>query len=146
MGQLEKTLLINAPLEKVWGIWIDVAKTPEWVDGVGESHITSVAKSGPGLTWEEHCMIDGKSIPMCHKMVVWEEKKKTVIKTGLPMGGSMERIAEFSVQGDQTQVRLQMEWDLGIAAMFIGEEKLQDILEKNCETTATNWKKRAEFF
>lgn len=147
MGQLSRQIFFKAPLEIVWKIWTDVEKNPEWVEGVGESRITSAVKSGPGLSWEEHCMFGGKSIPMEHKMVLWEEKKKTVTRTGLPMGGSIQRIAAFRPYGDGgAEVQIDMEWDLGIAAAFFNEDELQAMIEKNFTTTADRWKARAESF
>lgn len=146
MGQISKQIFFNAPIEIVWGIWTDVEKNKEWVDGVGESHITSAVKSGPGLSWEEHCMFAGKSIPMEHKMVLWEDKKKTVTRTGLPMGGSIQRIASFKTQGEGTEAIVDMEWDLGIAAAFFDEDELQAMIEKSFDATAARWKSRAENF
>jgi uncharacterized membrane protein len=146
MGQISKQLLIKSPVEIVWKIWTDVENTPNWIEGVVSSRIVSGTKYGPGMEWEENCMIDGKTIPLEHKMIVWEEKKKTVIKTTLPMGAWMERIAEFRPFDDTTDVQIYCEWNFGIAASFIGEEKINRIMEERTAITIENLKRRAESF
>ncbi len=146
MGSISKQLFFNAPLEVVWKIWTDVEKTPDWVDGVFKSIITSATKYGPGLTWEEKGIFDGRNVDVEHKVVVWDEKKKTVIKTTLPMGAAMERIVEFKASGDQTEVTAQLEWELGMIGMFISEEQWEKMITRNFEATASNWKSKAETF
>lgn len=146
MSKIVKQFLVKAPIEIVWKIWTDVEKNPEWMEGCISSRVTSVTKYGPGLEWEENCMIDEKTIPLEHKMVVWEEKKKTVIRTGLPMGAWLERIAEFRSFDDTTEVQVACEWNFGIAASFIGEEKINRIMEERATSTADRLKERAETF
>jgi uncharacterized membrane protein len=146
MGQLTKQIFFKAPLEVVWKIWTDVEKTPEWVEGVKQSAIVSATKYGPGLSWEEKCYFGSTMVDMEHKMVVWDEKKKTVTRTGLPMGASLEKIAEFRQAGETTEVNIVMEWSLGFAGVLITEEKFGFMLESSFESTMQNWKEKAESF
>ena len=155
MAQISKQLFFNAPLERVWKIWTDVEKTPEWVEGVQESKITSTAREGKGLAWNEKCLFGKKVIQMDHEIREWEPNKRTVIKTGLPMGGTMERIAEFKEvlgtgpkeQGGpvpKTEVNVSLEWDLGMIGAFFDEDKLLHMRSKSFDLTAANWKAKAE--
>ena len=144
MGQIQKQLFFTAPLEKVWQVWVDVAKTPEWVEGVTESKITSSLHEGKGLAWEEKCLFGKKMIQMDHEMIEWEPPKRVVIHTGLPMGGSMDRTAEFKPASQGTEVNILLEWDLGIVGAMIGDEKLQHMMEKSFDLTAAKWKSRVE--
>ncbi|MBI3312717.1 MAG: SRPBCC family protein [Candidatus Omnitrophica bacterium] len=144
MGQIQKQLSFNAPLEKVWKIWTDVEKTPEWVEGVQQSRLTSAAREGRGLSWNEKCQFGKNVIQMDHEITEWEPLKRTVIRTGLPMGGSMERVAEFKSAGQGTEVSLSLEWDLGMVGAFIEEAKLQHMMEKTFDLTAAKWKAQAE--
>lgn len=144
MGEIKKQLSFKAPVEKVWKIWTDVEKTPEWVEGVQESQITSPVKEGRGLEWKEKCQFGKQMIQMDHMIATWELLKKTVTKTGLPMGGTMETVAEFSSTPEGTKVDLQVEWDLGMVTAFIGEEKLQHMMEKSFDATTSKWKEKAE--
>lgn len=146
MGQLSKQIFFKAPLEIVWKVWSDVEKTPEWVDGVTDSRITSAVKSGAGLCWEEQCLIGANHIQMDHKIVVWEEKKRAAVKTNLPMNAVMERIIEFRTVGDETEVQMQFSWELGMISVFLSEDKFSEMLGKSLEVTAAQWKHKAETF
>ena len=144
MGQIQKQLFFNAPLEKVWKIWTDVEKTPEWVEGVQESKITSSVREGKGLSWKERCLFGKQVIQMDHEIKEWEPLKRTLTKTGLPMGGTMETIADFRQTPQGTEVNVSVEWDLGIAGAFIGEDKLHHMMEKSFDLTTATWKVKAE--
>lgn len=144
MGQIQKQILFNAPLEKVWKIWNDVEKTTEWVEGVQESRLTSAVREGRGLSWNEKCRFGKNVIQMDHEVTQWEPLKRMVIRTGLPMGGSMERVAEFKSSNSGTEVNLSLEWDLGMVGAFFEEAKLQYMMEKTFDLTAAKWKAKAE--
>ena len=144
MTFLEKTISFNAPVEKVWNVWTDVEHTPQWVEGVQESTITSAVREGKGLSWKEKCLFGKQTIHMDHEFTTWEPLKKTVIRSGLPMGGSMERTADFESTPTGTQVKAVLEWDLGIVGAMIGEDKLKHMMEKSFDLTAQKWKEKAE--
>ena len=76
MGQISKQLLFNAPLEKVWQIWTDVEKTPEWVEGVQQSKKVGPVKEGKGLEWQEKCLFGKQVIQMDHEFSQYEPLKK----------------------------------------------------------------------
>ena len=75
---------MRASLRKVWGILGDVARMPEWVDGVKECERTGAVKEGQGLRWRESCVLDRQHIEAEHEMSVWEPMKKAVIQSKLP--------------------------------------------------------------
>ncbi|HXV27838.1 MAG TPA: SRPBCC family protein [bacterium] len=144
MGQIQKQLQFKAPLEKVWRIWTDVEKTPEWVEGVQESKITSTEREGKGLSWKEKCLFGKQVIQMEHEMKEWEPMKRTFAHTGLPMGGTMETAADFREVAGGTEVDLSVEWDLGFVGGMIGEERLHHMMDKSFNLTADKWKHKAE--
>jgi len=144
VGQFTRQLFFNSPLTKVWGIWTDVEKTPEWVEGVQESKITGSIREGKGLEWKEKCLFGKQQIQMDHEIKDWEPLKKTRTQTGLPMGGSMETTGEFRETNGQTEANITIEWDLGMVGAMIGEEKLQHMMEKAFDLTAAKWKAKAE--
>ncbi len=144
MGQIQKQLFFNAPLEKVWEIWTDVEKTPQWVEGVQESKITSTVREGKGLCWREKCLFGKQTIQMDHEMKEWEPLKRTFARTGLPMGGTMETSSDFREVDGGTEVNLTVEWDLGFVGAMIGEEKLHHMMEKSFNLTVDQWKAKAE--
>ena len=144
MGQISRQLFFNAPPEKVWKVWTDVEQTPQWVEGVQESKITSAVREGKGLEWKEKCLFGKQVIQMDHEMKDWEPLKKTFARTGLPMGGSMETTAEFKPSAQGAEVHMLVEWDLGMVGMMIGEDKLQHMMEKSFNATMDKWKAKAE--
>lgn len=144
MSQIEKQLRFNAPVAKVWQIWTDVARTPEWVAGVLESRITGLVNAGKGLEWKEKCRLGSRVIEVDHEFTEFEPLRRTVIRSGLPMGGTLNRVAEFSEADGGTQVHVAMDWDLGIAAAFFDAALLQKLMEENFDQTAAQWKSRAE--
>ncbi len=144
MGSISKQIFFKVPVEKVWGIWTDVEKTPEWVEGVQQSKIISDVREGKGLEWQEKCLFGKQVIQMDHEVKQWEPLKKTFYRTGLPMGGSMETTAEFKAIPEGTEVNLLVEWDLGMVGMMIGEDKLQHMMDKAFTLTSEKWKIKAE--
>ena len=144
MGSISKQIFFNAPVEKVWKIWTEVEKTPEWVEGVQSSKITSPVREGKGLEWEEKCVFGKQTIQMDHTMKEWDPQKKTFTRTGLPMGGSMETTAEFKSSSQGAEVNLLLEWDLGMVGMMIGEDKLHHMMQKSLDATVQKWKVKAE--
>ena len=83
-------------------------------------------------------------IQMDHEFTEWEPLKRTVIRTGLPMGAVMERTAEFRQTPQGTEANVTLEWDLGIVGAFFEEDKLQHMMEKSFDQTAVKWKAKAE--
>jgi uncharacterized membrane protein len=144
MGRIQKQLFFNVPLERVWQVWVNVEKTPEWVEGVQESKITSSVREGKGLEWKEKCLFGKQVIQMDHEIEEWEPLKHTLTHTGLPMGGTMETSADFRETPQGTEVQVALEWDLGIVGAMIGEEKLHHMMEKSFDLTAAKWKAKAE--
>ncbi len=144
MKTLSKSILINTPLEKIWSILVDVTRTPEWVDGVKESERTGAIREGKGTRWCESCVLDRQHIEVEHEMVVWEPMKKAVIQSKLPMNGSMTRTLVFNETPEGVEIAVEFLWDLGIAGMILGEEKVRNILEQSFENTLANWKDLSE--
>ena len=144
MNALKKQILINAPLKKIWAILADVKRTPEWVDGVKESDRTGAVLEGKGLRWRESCVLGNQHIEVEHEMTVWEPMKKAVIQSALPMNGSMTRTLVFEEKPGAVEVAVEFLWDLGIAGMLLGEQKVRNILDQSFENTLLNWKDLAE--
>jgi carbon monoxide dehydrogenase subunit G len=144
MNSLKKNILINAPLEKVWRILGDVGRMSQWVDGVKESERMGAVKEGKGLCWRESCVLDRQHIEVEHEMVTWEPMTKAVIHSKLPMNGSMTRTHYFHEKPGGVEISVEFSWDLGIAGMLLGEEKVKNILDQSFENTLANWKDLAE--
>ncbi|HOW59600.1 MAG TPA: SRPBCC family protein [Candidatus Omnitrophota bacterium] len=144
MNSLKKSIFINASLDKVWGLLADVRRYPEWIDGVKETERMGEIVEGKGLCWRESCELGRQHIEAEHEMMVWEPMRHAVIQSKLPMNGVMKRTHDFQPVSDGVQVAIEVAWDLGIAGMILGEQKVRDILEQSFETTLANWKELAE--
>lgn len=144
MNSLTKKIKINAALKTVWSILADVKRTPEWVDGVKESERTGAIAEGKGLRWRESCVLGNQHIEVEHEMTVWEPMKKAVIQSSLPMNGSMSRTLVFEEKPEGVEVAIEFLWDLGIAGMLLGEQKVRNILDQSFENTLLNWKDLSE--
>ena len=144
MGQIQRQIFFNAPLARVWQVWTDIEKTPDWVYGVQESRRTGMVPQGKGSEWQEKCQFGSKVIQMDHEFTEFEPQKKTVIHTGLPMDGTMERTAEFKESPQGAEVNVLLEWDLGMIGAFFDEDKLHHMMEKSFDQTAAKWKEKAE--
>jgi Polyketide cyclase / dehydrase and lipid transport len=144
MKSLTKKVMVHAPLEKIWAILADVTRTPEWVDGVKESERTGAVREGKGAKWRESCVLDRQHIEVEHEMKVWEPMSRAAIQSVLPMNGSMTRTLVLSPKPGGVEIAVEFLWDLGIAGMLLGEEKVRNILDQSFENTLANWKDLAE--
>lgn len=144
MQSLKKNILINASLDRIWSILADVTRTPEWVDGVKESERTGAVKEGKGMRWRESCVLDRQHIEVEHEMKVWDPMSRAVIQSALPMNGSMTRTLVLSQKPEGVEITVEFLWDLGIAGMLLGEQKVRNILDQSFENTLANWKDLAE--
>ena len=144
MNSLEKKILIKASLGTIWAILADVTRTPEWVDGVKESDRTGSIREGKGTRWHESCELDRQHIEIEQEMTVWEPMQKAVIQSKLPMGGSMTRTLVFHGTPEGVEITVEFVWDLGIAGMLLGEQKVRNILDQSFDNTLANWKELAE--
>lgn len=144
MNKLKKEIVINASLARVWSIWNDVEKTPEWVDGVQESAIVSETRQGKGLIWKENCFFGVTPVEMKHHITEWVLERKLHVSTELPMGGKMERTIDFKSHPEGVKVQIDLSWDLGMASAFIDGDTVREMMAESLDNTASNWKTKAE--
>lgn len=136
--------MINASAEKIWAILADVRRTPEWIMGVQESERTGEISDGKGLRWRERSLLENQNIEMEHEMVEWEPAMRFKVHSTLPMNGRMEKTIELGRDGENTKVSIQVEWDLGIAGMLLGDKKVTALMDTLFEVTLANLKDLAE--
>lgn len=144
MTSLYKEMTFQAPLEKVWQIWTAVEKTPEWVEGVQSSQITSIRQEGVGLTWKEKCYFAGQDIEVEHEIKEWVPLEMATVESELPLGAKIYRNICFERCEDGAKVHIRIHFDLGMAGMFITGDKMASIIEQNLISTERNWIRMAE--
>jgi hypothetical protein len=96
------------------------------------------------MCWRESCVLDRQHIELEHEMTVWDPIRKAVIQSKLPMNGSMTRTLVFIQKPEGVEITAEFLWDLGIAGMLLGEQKVRNILDQSFENTLANWKDLAE--
>ena len=140
MNEIQKKCLFESSLAQVWSFWIQVDKTPAWVDGVLESERTSEILQGIGLSWKEKCSVMEHVLIAEHRVTHWEEGRCIIVETKLPMGAVMKRSLTFAVSSqDRAEVHIILSWDLGMAAAFVDESRLQEVFDSGLEKTLQNW-------
>jgi uncharacterized protein YndB with AHSA1/START domain len=144
MNSLSKNITINAPAEKIWALLADVTRTPEWIMGVQESERTGEIREGKGLRWNERSLLEKQNIEMQHEMVEWEPEKRLKVHSQLPMNGWMNRTLELKPAGAGVEASIVVSWDLGIAGMLLGEQKVTNLLNNLFEVTLANLKDLSE--
>lgn len=142
-NMMHKQVFLEVPPDKAWRTWTQIEKRPEWVHGVRSSRLTGTVREGVGLSWEEVCLFGSQEAIMQNEVVEWTPLQKIKTQTALPMGASLQTVAEFRPHGNGTEVNVFVEWNLGILSMLLGEDKIREALEKAFEKTAENWKARA---
>lgn len=140
MNEIQKKCLFESSLAQVWSFWIQVDKTPGWVDGVLESERTSEVSQGTGLSWKEKCSVMEHVLIAEHCVTHWDEGRCIIVETKLPMGAVMKRSITFAVSAkDRSEVHIVLSWNLGMAAAFVDEARLRGVFENGLEKTLQNW-------
>ncbi|MBS7633774.1 SRPBCC family protein [Candidatus Bathyarchaeota archaeon] len=79
---MEKTVKINAPIEKVWDLISNVERIPEWAKGYTEKMtITSKQRRGKGVTTHEVGVAFGNPYEKDFIITEWIEKRKIVFES-----------------------------------------------------------------
>lgn len=144
MGSIQKQIFFEAPIEKVWTAFIDFSKSPEWVASVLESQPLEGEPGKAGHRWREIWEFMSQKIQVDHELTVCEPFQKIEIKSQLPLGASMHRTLEFRPGKSGSDVLAQVFWELGFIGSMIGEEAAAEVMRKNLDLTAENWKRRAD--
>ncbi|MFQ6080277.1 MAG: SRPBCC family protein [Candidatus Bathyarchaeia archaeon] len=81
MARIEKSIVINAPPEKVFALSADVERMPEWMDTVKEVKVTSKERTGVGAT--SHWVVEagGTRAEFDSETTEWVENEKIAWRT-----------------------------------------------------------------
>jgi len=136
--KVERTILVNAPVDKVYRLWSNFENFPQWMDNIDQVRYTGAdrnhwkVKSRTGVPVEFDARIK-KNIP--NEVISWES-----VSGNLPNAGSVR----FDKVGDGTRVKVNMELNplggvIGDAiANLIGDP------DKQLEDDLLNFKRVAE--
>ncbi len=130
-----KSILINAPLEKVWKIHSDINGWKDWQSDISKSQLDGTLKPNEIFTWTS----GGFPVTSTIQEVV---PQRRLGWSGKALGSSAKHIWIFEQQGNSTLVTTEesMEgWLISIMKPFT-----PGFLDKSLEVWTQNLKKKAE--
>ena len=118
MAHIEKSVIINAPLEKVFHYTANPATMHEWISGLIESRDLPDGPVSVGTTWIQVIRLAGKNIEMRRQVTVYEPPHKLVWE-GDMVGGKATFINTFEPVNDKTKFTIIMDYTL--PGSFMGQ-------------------------
>ncbi len=118
MASVEKSIIINKPVDEVWAFLSDTSKWGEWFNGLGGIKVTS-GDGGVGTTVEANITI--ANIPLPTKLEVVEAQPNEVWKATFVSPGAEGTMEWFyQAMGPRTKITFHIEADLKGAAKLAG--------------------------
>lgn len=115
-----QSIIILAPIEKVWGIIADINKWPEWNDEIKSVQFESL-KAGAAFKWE----IGGANISSILRMV---QEPETLSWTATTMGLKAIHVWNLEATDDNRTIVTANESLEGFRAIFYSHQKLHSTL------------------
>jgi len=122
----KKTIVINAPIEKVWRIFCDVDKWSSWQKEISSSEINGSFKEGVSFDWQSN----GLSI---HSTLNTVNSQKKIVWSGPAFGSFAIHSWNFKNLNGRTLVEVNESMEGWLVAVF--ESKFQSGLD----TSITHW-------
>ena len=133
MAQIQKTIEIKAPVEKVWALISDAERIPEWAKEYTEKvTITSKQLRGVGATTHEVGVAFGKPYEKDFVATEWVEKEKIIFEstTGWHWKGSWT----MKPTKEGTLFTYSVDFELPFEA-----ERLKEVFHKRYEELLEKW-------
>ncbi|WP_421868875.1 SRPBCC family protein [Marinoscillum sp.] len=114
-----QSIIINAPVDKVWSLMIQMKEWSEWNEHIKSVEIDEV-RVGADFKWQ----IDGSKV----RSTIQQIKEKELISwTGTAMGIKAIHIWKFEADGDQTIVTTEESMQ-GFLTLFFSHQRLHSSL------------------
>ncbi len=140
MSRIEKSIEIEAPLERVFNYIKDLERQPEWMPNIKSHIITSDRKEGVGIT--THCITEegGRRIEWDSEVTEWEENRKIAWECKPPLKNKGSFTLEPTDKG--TKVIFEMEYELpySVLGKIIDMVKVKKEIEENISKGLENLK------
>lgn len=94
---------VNAPIDKVFGVFSDVTKIEERIDGIQKVEMLSDVTSGKGVKWRETRVMFGKEATEEMEITSYEKNKQYVVEAD-SHGTHYTSLIDFTEQDGQTTV------------------------------------------
>jgi len=99
----EKSIVVNAPVEKVWKLMLDVASWPQWFPTLKTAGLVSGDSLAKGSVFYFKLALKGPALKM-KVAVVESEPRKRVAWTGGMLGVHAVHSFDFEAEGQKTKV------------------------------------------
>ncbi len=96
--QSTQSIIINAPLDKVWNIQSDISQWPTWQSDISYTHIDGPIKKGTIFTWK------ALGMPITSRLER-VDNLKCIGWIGTSIGMNAEHMWYFEAIGDKTKVQ-----------------------------------------
>ena len=142
METIEKSIIINAPVEKVFDYIEDPMNDPEWMIGMMEVH---EVEGLPGVGRHYHWTFKMVGIPLKGQTTVIEHVPNRRTVTESQGGVSSTWAVDFEPEGDGTKLTMKVEYTIPIPVVGkLAEHLISKQNERNLESSMENIKHMLE--
>jgi uncharacterized protein YndB with AHSA1/START domain len=123
MGQIKKSVDINASGDEVFALLTDLDLLPTWSTITLETHGTPRKPIEEGDTFTQTLRVLGQSLEAQWRVVELSKDRKLAYETTVPGGGRMEMAQTISDSDGVSRVEFEVDYDLpdDVAALLEGE-------------------------
>lgn len=135
MARIEKSIVINAPPEKVFAVISDFEGMIKWNDDIKESKITSKKRKGVGVTFHQVAMPGGTRVESDVEVTGWIENERIDVRSTagtFTFFGS--NILKPVTGGTEHTIIANYELPYSILGKIIDKLKVSKDVEKNIES------------
>ena len=140
MPVTERSIVINAPVEKVFAVIDDLRRVPEYMHGVVRTADIKQTPRRIGDTMRLTYSVMGLRFPMKATVLEREENKRGVIKMEGGMNGTIT--GTYEPQGSATKVTWRFDYTMkgGILGKAVNALLVERMNERNAEVSLENLK------
>ncbi len=147
MGAIHINYYIEAPVERVWAIGLDLERIPEWQPNV--TRVKNVQPPGPPARGTSYTLVRRYGFFRSNSPVeiIHVEPLKVVDTVGrTPLGGVFISRTQMWPDGDGTSVQYRMDYRLpgGFLGRWLERLVLQASFERHARQRSANYKRCAE--
>jgi len=140
LGKVEKTVEVDAPMEKVFGLISHLERMPEYMPGIKKAEIVGEGPVANGT--RARCVVEpSEGRELVYDTVIRDYEENRSIGWYTPEGPRMEGLWRLEPIGeDRTRVHFRMEWELpySVLGKIIDKVKVEGIMARNAEQGLKN--------
>jgi uncharacterized membrane protein len=146
MAKIKKSILVEAPLDKVWGVATDANRWSSWYAGLSDV-VQMTGDGGVGSVVEQKYLMAGIEFPVSTEVLeadLGSNRGKWKGTIGGPLAG--EQTWTYSMEGTGTRVAVDMEYSVpgSVLGKFADRLVLERMQANSMEQTLENLKAMCE--